>query len=339
MIAAVPAVMASVIPAIPAPIPSVVTSVVAVPIEPVAVAVMVAAVVPATPVVVVATKLRRVAGRVLAVVLPSFGFRCRETDEEGGENPRDHQSIANVHFVEPPRGLAPSPSRFVDPVHLRDARHGAGLRRVKSDVALRLTSAVYPASVPSAPVLVLLHGLGSNEQDLLSLAPELEGGLTVVALRAPFSYGGGFSWFGIEWTATGLVPDEVQAVESRELLLEELPQIAARFGASRLLLGGFSQGAMMTLGVAAAAPSLLAGGLLLSGAPLPAFLTPVDLSSAPFLVQHGLYDEVLPVDLGRRCRDHLASQGASVTYHEYPMGHEVSYRSLADMKRWLDAIQ
>ncbi|HLK13563.1 MAG TPA: hypothetical protein VKT78_02050, partial [Fimbriimonadaceae bacterium] len=78
--------------------------------------------------------------------------------------------------------------------------------------------------------------------------------------------------------------------------------------------------------------------LLFSGRLLPK-LMPVQqeasIAQLPFLVQHGTQDQVVPVDGGRGIRAHLEALGATVEYHEYPMGHEINAQSFADAKNWM----
>jgi len=107
---------------------------------------------------------------------------------------------------------------------------------------------------------------------------------------------------------------------------------------SKTFAGGFSQGAMMSLGVALAIPEKLDGALLLSGRFLPSFVpnhTDDSIAHLPFLVQHGSLDPVLPVEGSRLIRDRLEGFGCPVTYHEYLMGHEISQKSLDDVNGWL----
>lgn len=182
--------------------------------------------------------------------------------------------------------------------------------------------------------LVLLHGLGSNEADLFSLAPELDSRLTVISLRAPRTYGlGGYAWFDIEWTETELRFNGEQAVEAVKVIEENLAEVRASY--DRLILGGFSQGAMMSAGVAVAGRLKLDGLVLMSGALVPELAGNADLSGLPTFQSHGLLDPVLPIGLGRNLRNLMLDAGATVAYHEYPMAHEVSLACLRDLNRWL----
>jgi phospholipase/carboxylesterase len=126
--------------------------------------------------------------------------------------------------------------------------------------------------------------------------------------------------------------NEQQAAESLQALIEDIS--ALRTSDERLLVGGFSQGAAMTVAMLASQPTLLDGALILSGRKSESLVVP-ELNGLPVLVQHGLYDNVIPVDNGHLIRDDLAAAGAEVTYREYAMGHEVSMQSLGDLQSWL----
>jgi phospholipase/carboxylesterase len=206
-----------------------------------------------------------------------------------------------------------------------------------------LSAIIRRPTIPSdqPPLLVLLHGLGADEHDLMGLAPELDPRLLIVSIRAPLEYGyGGYAWFEIEWDVKGVhvIPD--QALASRDLLIETLRGLpdALKVEAAQMLLGGFSQGAMMSLGVAFAAPSLISGVISMSGRLLSEFVPASPLpetAELPFLIQHGTSDGVLPVQGSRQLREHLEKMGCSVTYKEYPMAHEISRQSLADVRDWI----
>lgn len=190
----------------------------------------------------------------------------------------------------------------------------------------------------AAPLLILLHGLGSHEEDLMGLAPELSPEIRVVTLRAPHPYSaGGFAWFELQWDAAGIRIDPLHVLKSLNLLIEEIESLQTEFAPSKLLLGGFSQGAIMTLGATIRRPDLFDGALCLSGRFMPELFAVANegIAKVPFLVQHGLYDSVLPVEGAREIHENLLKLGVDVEYHEYPMAHEVSWQSLSDAKNWL----
>src|SRR5689334_2129116 len=88
------------------------------------------------------------------------------------------------------------------------------------------------AGSDAPPLLILLHGYGSNEQDLFGLAPYLDPRFLILSLRAPYELmPGGYAWFEIGWTANGIVIDGQQAEASRKLLADTIPEAVAAYRA------------------------------------------------------------------------------------------------------------
>lgn len=192
------------------------------------------------------------------------------------------------------------------------------------------------------PLLLLLHGYGSNEHDLFSLASYLDERFFIISARAPLSlFPGGYGWFQIDFTPQGTRMHAEQAEHSRRLLLAFLDELLEKYDVApqRVYLAGFSQGAMMSLHVALTHPEKVAGVLAMSGRVLPEVLpemaSPDALRDMPIFVSHGIYDNVLPIQHGRATREILAKLPVALTYREYDMAHEVSAQSLADATRWL----
>ncbi len=196
------------------------------------------------------------------------------------------------------------------------------------------------------PLLLLLHGVGSNEEDLFGLAPYLDERFLLVSARAPVALEyGGYGWFRIDFTPRGMAADLEQAKKSLEMLPGFIDGLVDTYGADarRVYLAGFSQGAMMSLALLLTRPEKLAGVVAMSGR-LPRQVLEREpdreaLDGKPVLITHGLYDPVLPVENGRAARDYLEALPVALTYREYPMAHEVSAESLRDVTRWLaDAL-
>lgn len=197
------------------------------------------------------------------------------------------------------------------------------------------------ASVPP-PLLLLLHGIGSNEADLFGLAPYLDARFQVVSARAPLVMGpGSYGWFNIELTSQGMVADIEQAKESLRMLPGFIDELIETYHLDEqcVYLMGFSQGAMMTLAHAINHPGKIGGAVVMSGR-YPSHVLEEEpdkaaLQAKPFLVTHGIYDPVLPIEEGRQVRKNLEALPVKLTYREYPMGHEVSMESLRDVSAWL----
>jgi phospholipase/carboxylesterase len=198
---------------------------------------------------------------------------------------------------------------------------------------------------PRAPglsrTMVLLHGYGADEHDLLPLAHELDPRLRAVSLRAPISLGGAMrAWFNLSQDARGLSFDPAEVRAGMEAARAAVEEIAAESPKPFLL--GFSQGAGMALGAALTRPGLVAGVLSLSGvmrALDPADLPrPSSLKGFPVFAAHGEQDPVVPIELGRSVRDELVRLGVAVSWHEYPMGHMVVAQELEDARAWLQKL-
>jgi phospholipase/carboxylesterase len=210
-----------------------------------------------------------------------------------------------------------------------------------------LVSLIREPSVASErpPLLVLLHGIGADELDLLDVAQALDPRLRAASLRGPQETEPmGYAWYALDWRSMPPTPDLAQAERSREEVAATLEEIASRTGADpgSTFLFGFSQGATMALAVALTRPELARGVILHSGRMLQGLerrvAPPGRLARLEALVLHGVHDDVLPVECGREMRDALVPiLGPRLEYREHEAGHFVTPDSIADAARWLSA--
>lgn len=189
--------------------------------------------------------------------------------------------------------------------------------------------------------LVLFHGYGADEHDLLPIAHELDPRLRAVSLQGPVALGGPMrAWFRLTQDARRISFDPAEAREALFAAVRAIEEIAR--DAPRPLLLGFSQGAAVALGIALSRPDLPAAVISLSGVPPP--LEQPDLAAAdrlrgfPVFAAHGTEDPLLPIELGRTVRDELTRLGLAVTWREYEMGHMVVPREIADAAAWLKRL-
>lgn len=193
---------------------------------------------------------------------------------------------------------------------------------------------------PGAPLLLLLHGYGSNEQDLLGLAPYLDARLMCVGARAPYALDfGGFAWFNIDMRPEGIGFDFDEARQSLQQVFALVEALAAEYQPSKLFVGGFSQGAGMALAVALQQPDRFAGALALSGLYGEALMPedPETVRGFKVFVSHGVQDPVIPIAQARAAQALLDPLGLDMVYNEYDMPHAIDQACLEDIAAWLRA--
>ena len=208
------------------------------------------------------------------------------------------------------------------------------------DLTLR-HEALSPRVATTQPaLLVLLHGYGSNEEDLLQIAPYLPDQLQIVSLRAPFMLmPGSNAWFAIEPSSTGLICDVTQAQQALVVLNESINQAIQIYGTDpqQTFVAGFSQGGAMA-GLVAMSRTDVCGTIIMSGInPLKVTPTlPPMPCNGDVLIIHGILDEVVPVSDGQESRDTLRELGFAVQYVEYPIGHTVDLRVIGALTGFLN---
>ena len=187
-------------------------------------------------------------------------------------------------------------------------------------IALRREAEGEPAGA-----LVLFHGRGTSEHDLYPLLDLLDPDRRLVGLtpRGTFSfeYMPGFHWYRLAGIPTPDPATFTSTFAEVSAWLDELP-----FPADRLVLGGFSQGAVMSyalaLGEGRPTPAAL---VALSGflPQVPGFELDLERTLPPVAIGHGTYDEVIPVEFSREAKEVLEAAGASVLYREAPLPHTI----------------
>lgn len=200
-----------------------------------------------------------------------------------------------------------------------------------------------PAKPEHAPLMIMLHGYGSNERDLIQLAPSLRPEFRYISARAPQKMDFGmFGWFPIEFTPTGISVDYVAAQQALDQFITFIGEIIAEYrpAGNKVFLMGFSQGSVMSYLTAFHAPELLHGVIACSGQ-LPEKTVPHEslkpaLCKLPFLVIHGIYDDVLPIAKGRAAHAWLQEHIEDLTYREYPIAHQIADSGIELICSWLE---
>jgi phospholipase/carboxylesterase len=202
---------------------------------------------------------------------------------------------------------------------------------------------VRPAAGDPEGALVLFHGRGTSEHDLNPLLDALdpERRLLGATPRGPLTLPpGGAHWYVVREIG---YPDRETFISSYELAAAWLDGLADETGipAARTILGGFSQGAVMSwaLGLGGGRPRP-AGIIALSGFVPTVDGFEIDLSPPlpPVAVGHGTYDPVISVEFGRQAKKILEEAGANVLYRESPMPHSVDPAFIAELQPWVSDV-
>lgn len=192
------------------------------------------------------------------------------------------------------------------------------------------------------PLLILLHGYGSNEQDLFSFAEELPEELLIVSAQAPYEIGyGGYAWYAINFDdVNGKFSDLKQARESIEKIAVFIDEIKTKYNTNseKTFLLGFSQGAILSYSLSFIYPNKVQYVIALSGY-INSDMIPKNISKdiqTDYYCSHGTVDQVLPVAWARKSKPFLDNLGLQNVYSEYPVGHGVAPQNFYSFKSWIE---
>lgn len=203
-----------------------------------------------------------------------------------------------------------------------------------------------PAEAEAPWLLVLMHGVGSNEQDLFGLAPYVPPTFHVLSLRAPHQLGyAAYAWFEFSVKPNGeRLINEAQEAASRQLVAQTVSRAAEQLGipSERVVVGGFSQGGIMSLSLLLTQPQRVQAAMVLHGRLLPQVLPaaapPEALQGKQLWVSHGLQDNVIPLASARMIREHAEHLPLALRYGEFPGAHEIREQELAEAMAWLEGL-
>lgn len=195
----------------------------------------------------------------------------------------------------------------------------------------------------ASPVIIMLHGFGSDENDLFSFAGELPDNYTIISLRAPLKmqpYGN--AWYTIYLDDTqGKFSDTEEAIISRDLINKCIDEIIDKYNVQKdnVTLLGFSQGTILSFAVALSYPEKIKNVIGLSGYidkdMLVKDFAEKDFSKLNVYSSHGSQDMVIPVTWARKTKPFLNQLNIDCTYSEFPVGHGVAPQNFYELKEWL----
>lgn len=192
------------------------------------------------------------------------------------------------------------------------------------------------------PLLILLHGYGSNEHDLFSFASELPDELLIVSAQAPYAMGfGGYAWYALNFDdANGKYSDIPQAKESIQRIHAFIESMQEKYQAdpAKTFLLGFSQGAILSYALSFQYPNKIPYVIALSGY-INTELLPTEFPNnitTSYYCSHGTVDQVLPIDWARKSKGFMEAKGIAHQYEEFPVGHGVNPQNFYNFKNWIE---
>ncbi len=195
----------------------------------------------------------------------------------------------------------------------------------------------------TTPVLFLLHGYGSHEEDLFSFVNYLPEEYLIISLRAPLTLGfGGYAWYSIHFNEQqDKWSDDDEAKTAQEIILHNIDYHLEQFKleGQKVSLLGFSQGAILSWAVGLSHPERIDKIIALSGYVNEDIFgyAKEGLDQLRIFSSHGTEDPTLPVDWARKGIALVEKKEINVDYKEYPAGHGINPENFADLLAWLKA--
>lgn len=202
----------------------------------------------------------------------------------------------------------------------------------------------YPKkNIDNPPLLVMLHGYGSNEQDLFSFAEELPDELLIISAKAPLTLGfGSYAWYTIHFNADSAnfsdIPEAKESLNKIDAFIKEI-KLEFKVNSKNVFLLGFSQGTILSTAYALNNPDKIQHVIALSGYVNQQLL--IDdfekngYDKLDFFVSHGTDDQVIPVEWARKTPGFLDALEINNSYQEYSVGHGVAPQNFYDLNTWV----
>lgn len=208
---------------------------------------------------------------------------------------------------------------------------------MQSPFVFELKKPTYLKENKKYPALFMMHGMGSNEQNLLPLVEGFQETMFIFSLRGPFIQPPGYAFFRMEELGK---PDRQSFVDTINKIDDFLKFIIQSYpiDEKQVYLLGFSQGAMLATSLSIKMSDSIKGVVALSGY-IPSFVQDEyreqPLQNLHLFLSHGEQDPVLPFQWGVSSYNYLKEHGANITFKSYPAGHWVTQENFEDIRSWL----
>lgn len=213
----------------------------------------------------------------------------------------------------------------------------------KSDSELHHLVRKSTISESSAPLLVLLHGYGSNEKDLFSLSDKIPDNWHVISLRAPIEISANqYKWYNVAMVNQEITLNIGDEEKSRKAILQLIANYRIKHNISKVVTAGFSQGANMAVGLVLTEPELISAAACFSGRFMkeikPLITNKKALKNKSIFIGHGTQDNMLPISYAEENRKTLEEMGVNVTFTTDQIGHSISAKELSEFVSWLGKL-
>ena len=223
----------------------------------------------------------------------------------------------------------------------------ANAQNTKPSITGKIDDLYYVAKAPekataNAPAIILLHGYGSNENDLFALASQMPNNYYVFSLRAPYAIGAEqYQWYEIKRASGNIEINFEQEELSRKKVIKFIDQLVLKYklNKNKIIVAGFSQGGILAEAIGLTAPEKVAGVACFSGRYLPELKPMIkskaQLQNKKIFLAHGTQDQLLTINLAEENYKVLTALGLKVRYKKDAIGHSISATLLKEFNLWL----
>ena len=216
---------------------------------------------------------------------------------------------------------------------------------LNEDLSIKYLIKEPQSKTSESPLLLLLHGFGSNESDLHSFANYLPENHYIVSIRAPFKLpNGGFAWYNISFDEDmNKFNDHDQAKDSINMIINFIEELSNKYliDKDKISLLGFSQGTILSYALCLNYPEKCKNSIGFSGYIDVSMINieseNKDYSKLNLYISHGKDDPVIPVDWARKSTEVLKRNKIKYSFNEFNSGHTISSENFYDFKNWLES--
>lgn len=216
---------------------------------------------------------------------------------------------------------------------------------MRADTTLHYIIKESKTSYKEPAVLFLLHGHGSNENDLFSFHTAIPDNWIVVSVRAPYRINDrSFRWYDVNMLNGKITINSEEEEKSRKKLLQLISEITGKYkvNTNKVIVAGFSQGANMASTIGLTQPDKISGIAIFSGRfihEIQPYISKSDkIKNLKCFLAHGNKDDLLPVAYAYENLKELDKLGISITFSEDAVSHTISTKQFSDFILWLNQL-